>query len=137
MVRLIPLDKLSRGSLGLYPALQRFYDDFIQRVLFWGGTLNNKAMGEILVMKSLKAFLAGVCYFGTGIVAVDQFLEGAIKDAVNISPAAQNIILGLLIIFWVVKIWWFIYDKFYLEKRERKLKISMMENEIKEKGQKP
>lgn len=74
-------------------------------------------------MKAMKLLLTIVCYSGTGIVLVDQELEGAIIDALKINPILQKIILWLLIILWVFKIIWFVYDKFYLESKERKQRL--------------
>ena len=80
-------------------------------------------MAEILLMKTIKLLLTIVCYFGTGIVYIDQELEGAILDALKINPALQKIVLILLIVFWVIRIVWFVYDHFYLESKERKQKL--------------
>lgn len=80
-------------------------------------------MAEILLMKAMKLLLTIVCYSGSGVVLIDQELEGAIIEALKINPILQNIILYLLVALWVIKILWFIYDKFYLESKERKQKI--------------
>jgi len=80
-------------------------------------------MAEILLMKAMKLLLSIICYSGTGIVFVDQELEGAIIEALNINPILQKILLWLLIIFWIVKILWFVYDHFYLESKERKQRL--------------
>ena len=74
-------------------------------------------------MKAMKLLLTIVCYSGSGIVLIDQELEGAIIEALKINPILQKIILWLLIILWVIKIFWFVYDKFYLESKERKQKL--------------
>lgn len=74
-------------------------------------------------MKTLKLFISIACYFGTGLVYVDQELNGAIIEALKINPILQQIALTLLIVLWVIKICWFIYDKFYLESKERKQKM--------------
>lgn len=87
-------------------------------------------MGEILLMKTTKLLLGFICYLGTGIVAVDEVMQGAVKEAINVSPAAQQIILWLLIVFWVIKIAWFMYDKFYLERQERNLEMDKTREEI-------
>lgn len=81
-------------------------------------------MGEFLIMKTMKLLLSIVCYSGTGFVFINQELGGKILDALNINPILQKIILILLIILWIIKILWFVYDKFYLERKERMQKIN-------------
>ena len=77
-------------------------------------------MAEILLMKSIKLILSIICYFGSGIVIVDQALEGAIVEALDINPILQTIISILLIIFLIIRILWFVWDHFYLETKERR-----------------
>jgi len=86
-------------------------------------------MAEMLLMESLKLFIAYICYFGTGVLALDQLTEGAIKEAIRVSPIAQNIIMWLLIAFWVIKIIWFIIDK-RLVYKERNLEMDKTREEI-------
>lgn len=81
-------------------------------------------------MKSIKLFISYVCYFGTGFVVTDQLLEGLITDKIQVNQATQNIVVYLLILFWLVKTVWFIYDKFHLETRERKQNMRKTEEEI-------
>lgn len=76
-------------------------------------------MAEILLMKAMKILLSIVCYSGSGIILIDQELEGAIIEALQINPALQKIILYLLILLWVIKIIWFVVDKI-LQVQERK-----------------
>jgi hypothetical protein len=80
-------------------------------------------MAEIFLMKTIKLLLTIVCYSGSGLVFVDQSLEGAIIDALKINPILQQIILVLLILFWVIRILWFVWDHFYLESKERLKKL--------------
>ena len=74
-------------------------------------------------MKTIKILLSFSCYFGTGVIYADKQLEGAIAEALKINPLLQKIVLILLILLWVIKIMWFVYDKFYLESKERKQKL--------------
>jgi hypothetical protein len=87
-------------------------------------------MAEIILMKSLKSIIAFFCYFGTGVVALDEFSQGAVHKALQVSPAANAIVLYLLIIFWMIKIVWFIYEKFILESKERNLNMDRTREEI-------
>lgn len=89
-----------------------------------------QTMAEILLMKSIKAFLAWYCYLGTGVIAIDQVTGIDIPQSLNMSPGAQQIVIALLIVFWVVKIAWFVYDKFHLERQERNLSMDKTREEI-------
>jgi len=92
-------------------------------------------MAEILLMKSLKALLSFFCYFGTGIVAMDAFVGQTLEDVakqISISPAAREITFALFMILWVLKIAWFLYEKFYLERKERLLEMDRTKKEMKE-----
>lgn len=80
-------------------------------------------------MKSLKGLLSFLCYFGTGFVFSDQVLEGLLKDSLNINPATQRIIIVLVIVFWIIKIAWFVIDK-YLVVKERNLGMDKTKEEI-------
>lgn len=79
-------------------------------------------------MKTLKLLIAWFCYFGTGVVAID--LLTGVFETLSISPATQHIVIYLLVVMWVVKIAWFIYDKFYLERKERNLGMDKTREEI-------
>ncbi len=102
-------------------------------------------MAEILLMKTIKILIAWYCYLGSGLVAVAQLPGVDIVKAMNINPSLQRIAIYLLIVMWLVKIVWFIYDKFHLERRERNLKMDITREEIidmkdghkKEKGANP
>jgi hypothetical protein len=82
-------------------------------------------MAEFIFMKSLKYLLAFLCYFGTGVVAIDEITQGAVKRTLEMSPAAHHIVLYLLVIFWVLKIAWFVWEKFWLETRERNQRMQI------------
>lgn len=89
-------------------------------------------MAEILLMKSLKALLSFFCYFGTGIVAMDAFvLQTLDSEILNFSPSTRKIVFLLFVVLSVVNIVWKIYEKFYLETKERKQGIEKMAEEIK------
>ena len=90
----------------------------------------HQIMAEIIVMKTLKALLAWYCYVGTGVVFIDQISGVDIPEALSMSPASQAVVLWLLIVFWVIKISWFIYDKFHLERKERNQKMKVVDEEI-------
>ena len=130
MDRLIPLDKFYRCLYGLQPTHQRIYDDSIRNGNVWNSSHYNKGMAEMALMKSLKLLLTVICYFGGGIAIVDEVTDGAIVEAVKPSPAAQEIIICLFIILLVLKIAWFTYEKFHLERKERNLKMDVTRGKI-------
>lgn len=91
----------------------------------------NKTMATLSLIKYLYSFITYYCYIGTSIIAFDQiFADNAIKNIVSVNPAAQHIILALLIVFWLLKIFWFMYEKFVLETRERKLKMESDKDDL-------
>lgn len=75
-------------------------------------------MAEILLMKTIKFLLSFMCYSGTSLFYIDQELEGKIVEAMNISHDERKILIWLFIFFWIIKIVWFIIDK-YIELKER------------------
>lgn len=81
-------------------------------------------------MKSIKLLIGWFCYIGTGFVAVDQLPGVDVVKGLNVSPPMQHIIIYLLILFWVIKIAWFVYDKFFLERKERNLNMDKTKEEI-------
>ncbi len=81
-------------------------------------------------MKTLKLLISWYCYIGTTVIAADQLPGINIKDALDVSPAMQHIIIYLLIVFWMVKIIWFVYEKFHLERKERNLGMDKTKEEI-------
>jgi ABC-type polysaccharide/polyol phosphate export permease len=88
-------------------------------------------MVAIALFKKLYFYLSVVCYSGTGIIFVDEYIaDGAVNDILDVNPIAQQIILYFLIVFWVLKIAWFCYDKFYLETKERKLKMESDQDDL-------
>lgn len=99
-------------------------------------------MAEILLMKTIKILIGWYCYVGTSIIAIDQVTGLDIPSNLEMSQATQQIVIYLLVVFWVVKIAWFVYDKFHLERQERNLKmqkgreelIDLRNNHVKEKG---
>jgi hypothetical protein len=105
-------------------------------------------MADLFLMKTLKALLSFFCYFGTGLIAVDelviQTVEEALFQVAGLNARTKAIIFFLLVAFWCIKILWFIYDK-YLETKERELGMDKTKEEIedlkdghkKKKGAKP
>lgn len=81
-------------------------------------------MVAITFLKKLYAFFSVICYSGTGIIFIDEYVvDGTVKDVLDVNPIAQHIILYLLIVFWLIKIAWFIFEKFHIERKERMLKM--------------
>lgn len=86
-----------------------------------------RIMPEIFFINMLKNFIGIVCYIGTAVIGIDQLTETDLLETLDISPTAAFITMWLLILLWVLKICWYAYDKFYLERRERLAKIKKAE----------
>lgn len=81
-------------------------------------------MAEIILMKTLKLLLAWICYIGAGAVFIDQVTGIGLDDILLLPDPAKDIILWMLIVFWCIKIVWFVVDK-VLTFRERNQKMSI------------
>jgi len=89
-------------------------------------------MAEILLMKSLKALVSFFFYFGTSVVAADTFLVKVLQsEIINFSQSTRQITFYLFMTLMVFKIAWFVYEKLFLERKERKQAIEKMAEEIK------
>ncbi len=72
----------------------------------------------------IKIFINFAAYIGF-VLGVDQELLGSkLVEVVSLNSATTNIIIGVGIFAWVIKIIWFIYDKFFLERKERLKKLN-------------
>jgi len=79
-------------------------------------------------MKGLKAFLAWSSWLGTGFLFLDELVD--VKEVIKMSERDQKIIVYIVILFWIIRIAWFVYDKFYLESKERKQVMREKEEDI-------
>jgi len=87
-------------------------------------------MQEIIIAKAAKLLLSWVCYGGTSMVIVNQTLDNTLVELLKVHPKLQNVVVILLIIFWLIKICWYVFDK-RLEWLERKQKMRHEEDEHK------
>lgn len=71
-------------------------------------------------MKTIKALLAYICYFGAGVAIIDKYVD---LEGMSVPDPAKEIIIYLLIVFWCIKIAWFVWDRFYMQTRERNWKM--------------
>ncbi len=72
----------------------------------------------------IKIFINFAAYIGF-VLGVDQELLGSkLVEVVSLNSATTNLIIFIAILAWIVKIVWFVYDKFYLERKERLKKLN-------------
>jgi hypothetical protein len=73
-----------------------------------------------------KLFAYVWAYVGLFLGIDQEVFNSKMITALNISPMLTNFIVIIAVFFWVVKIIWFIYDKFFLERTERLKKLKEM-----------
>lgn len=74
-----------------------------------------------------RAFINSFAYMGL-LIGVDQeLLSGSIMQYIQLSPIMANIVVFMGIVMWFIKGSWFIYDHFYLERKERLKKLKQDE----------
>lgn len=96
-------------------------------------SFNMEIMAEIAFTKLFKLILS-FGYWGTGVFFFDQLLtDGEIINKSPIPTPLQNIAAAMFVAMTAVKIVWTIYEKFFIERKERFLK---MENDMEDLNQK-
>ena len=83
---------------------------------------------DLIYTEAAKLLLSITCYGGTSMVVINQTLDDALVDVLNVHPKLQNFVVVLLILFWLVKIGWYVIDK-RLEYQERKQKMEIEREE--------
>jgi hypothetical protein len=73
-----------------------------------------------------KLFAYVWAYVGLFLGIDQEVFNSKFITALNISPMLTNFIVIIAVFFWIVKIIWFIYDKFFLERTERLKKLKEM-----------
>ena len=74
-------------------------------------------------MAKMKILLSIICFFGGGVIVIDDQLEGIIMESLQVSPRLQEIIGVLLVILIIIKIIWYIIDKIIqVKERFKKMK---------------
>jgi hypothetical protein len=63
------------------------------------------------------------------LAVANEVLKEKVYGLFNISPIQNHLILMLSAVFLIVRIVWFVYDKFYLRNKEKKLQMKR-ENEF-------
>ena len=95
-------------------------------------SFNIEIMAEIALTKFIKLVLS-FGYWGAGVFFIDGIVDNQISENLPIPNAIQNIAASMFIAMTVARLIWFVYDKFFLENRERRLK---MKNDIEDLNQK-
>lgn len=71
-----------------------------------------------------RLFINAFAYAGL-VLGVDQeMLSGALMRTIQLSPSVSNLVVFMGVVMWVIKLVWFVYDKFILERAERKKKLN-------------
>lgn len=71
-----------------------------------------------------RLFINTFAYAGL-VLGVDQeMLSGALMRTIQLSPSVSNLVVFMGVVMWVIKLVWFVYDKFVLERAERKKKLN-------------
>lgn len=60
-----------------------------------------------------------ICYPATLFVIVSDITNGMLSNLVGMSEHQTSIVVWCLIVLYALKIAWYAYSKFYLERRER------------------
>ena len=96
---------------------------------------NIEAMAEIAITKIFKIILS-FGYWGSGLFFADNIVDGKILESLPIPSPLQNIAAAMFIAMTGARLVWFIYDKFFLENRERKLKIQNASEDLEDRRSK-
>lgn len=90
---------------------------------------NIQFMAEIAFNKILKLVLS-FGYWGSGVFFFDQLADGEIMNNLPIPTPLQNIAAAMFIAMTFARLVWFIYDKFFIETKERGLKMDRDREEL-------
>ena len=71
-----------------------------------------------------RAFINVIAYMGLTLGLDQEFNSGMFVDYLSLSPVLSNMVVGMGIVMWLIKGIWFVYDKFILERAERKKKLN-------------
>jgi hypothetical protein len=71
-----------------------------------------------------RAFINVIAYMGLSLGLDQEFFNSTLVSALQLSPVLSNMVVGMGIVMWFIKGVWFVYDKFILERAERKKKIN-------------
>lgn len=71
-----------------------------------------------------RFFINIVAYMGLTLGIDQEFNSSMVIDTLQLSPILANMVVGMGIIMWLIKGIWFVYDKFILERAERKKKLN-------------
>lgn len=83
-------------------------------------------------VKIFNIIVSFFSYLGLGLGIDEKFLEGFLMKNLNLDNITTNFLFGLAIIMWILRIVWFVYDKFILERKERKITMEKTLEEIRD-----
>ncbi len=70
-----------------------------------------------------KLFVNILAYTGLSLGFSQEILSTRLIELMRLDSLTAHIVIYLGILFWIVKFIWYIYDKFYLERKERLKKL--------------
>lgn len=92
-------------------------------------SFNMEIMAEIAFTKLFKLILS-FGYWGSGVFFLDNIMDGQIMESIPIPTPLQNIAAAMFIAMTFARLVWFVYDKFFIETKERGLKMDREREEI-------
>lgn len=87
------------------------------------------AYTTITLFKYIMSFFQ---YSGMFILIDQEFNNGLIKDILAFDDVTAKVLMICAVTMWVLRMVWFVYSKFYLERRERLIAMKKSEDKIKE-----
>lgn len=71
-----------------------------------------------------KAFINVFAYMGLMLGIDQELFAGSVMHYIQLSPILSNMVVFMGIVMWLIKGMWFVYDHFYLERKERIKKLN-------------
>lgn len=80
-------------------------------------------MAEFFLMKTFRSMLDLFFLTAASFAVYEELLDSISAIELPVNSHENRIVIGLSIFFIIIRIIWFIYDKFVLERQERMLEI--------------
>lgn len=85
----------------------------------------NSTMAEILFFKGLKLSVDIICFFAAGIALINEILRYKLAEWIELNDFQNTTMLTASTAFLCLRIVWFLYDKLYKERKEKKERMKM------------
>jgi hypothetical protein len=96
-----------------------YYNTVIKRYLD-NEKQSNKEMAQLLFLPAFKFSIDLFCFFTVGITFFNKLFQIHLYEYLNLTVPQNNIVLNLSVLFLVIRIIWFLYEKLWLDRKERK-----------------